>query len=301
MSVPGAARPAARSWGGALMPPFSGPVRHLYVHVPFCRERCDYCDFASDAVGDPRPGAAGAAGEERERWLDRYVTALGVEWERERAEHGVRRLETLYFGGGTPSLLGPDRLERLLERFRPVLTPGAEVSVEMNPEDVDGACAAGAAQAGVRVSLGVQSFSPALRATLGRRATASPGAAYAALRAAGVANIGLDLIHCIPGESAGLLVGDIGAVLTLRPDHVSWYELDLAEGTALTARLRDAAVSGDPDDDAGAESYRRIVRQLSQAGYDWYEVSTSRFRAGGRATTWPAGAPARISVSALGP
>ena len=106
---------------------FSGPVRHVYVHVPFCRAKCDYCDFASLPVGDAPDGGL----------LDRFVEGVAAEWERERTAHDVRRLHTLYLGGGTPSLLGPDRLERLLELFRLHLTPQAEVTVEANPEDVD--------------------------------------------------------------------------------------------------------------------------------------------------------------------
>jgi oxygen-independent coproporphyrinogen III oxidase len=267
---------------------FRGPVRHVYVHVPFCRERCDYCEFASLAVGGP--GAEAVCPPPREELLDAYIAALAAEWERERAAHDVRRLETLYFGGGTPSLLGPERLERLLERFRPFLTPHAELSVETNPEDVDDAYGRWAAAAGVRISLGAQSFSPALREVLGRRAQAEPGDAFAALRAAGVADVGLDLIHGIPGQTPELLGADLAAVLDLGPDHISWYELDVAEGTALAARLRlasglpprnaavtapldPAAMPPDPGDDVRAGGYRRIVRELSRAGYDWYEVS----------------------------
>jgi coproporphyrinogen III oxidase-like Fe-S oxidoreductase len=160
------------------------------------------------------------------------------------------------------------------------------VTVETNPEDVDGPYAGWAAGAGVRVSLGAQSFSAELRAVLGRTARVDPAAAFRRLRSAGAANAGLDLIHGIPGQTAELLCTDIAAVLELRPDHVSWYELDVIEGTALAARLARAAVpsSGaeaadpaamppDPMDDVRATGYRRIVRELSRGGYDWYEVS----------------------------
>jgi len=236
---------------------FSGPVRHVYVHVPFCRAKCDYCDFVSAAVGDaPDPGE-----------LDHFVAGVAAEWERERTAHDVRRLHTLYVGGGTPSLLGPDRLERLLELFRPFLTPAAEITVEANPEDVDEAFAAWAAR-GLRVSLGVQSFAPALREALGRRAQADPAEAFGRLRRAGVANLSLDLIQGIPGQTAAGLEADIAAVLDLRPVHISWYELGLAPGTPLAARTADSR-----DEDAGAAFYRRIVRVLARAGYDWYEVS----------------------------
>ena len=286
--------------------PFEGPVRHVYVHVPFCRAKCDYCDFASVPV----PGGEGRAGAEAARRLDGYVDALAAEWERERAAHDVRRLHTLYLGGGTPSLLRPERLERVLELFRPHLTPHAEVTVETNPEDADEAYAAWAASVplgagagsrgagggsggvrpGVRVSLGAQSFSPELRAALGRTAQADPAAAFRRLRRAGVPSAGLDLIHGIPGQTPELLAADIAEVLALRPDHVSWYELDVVEGTALAARLAGAqvreradassagaldlsAMPADPMDDVRASGYRRIVRELSRAGYDWYEVS----------------------------
>ena len=278
--------PAAEgSSGSAPRVPFEGPVRHVYVHVPFCRARCDYCEFASEAVDAEGGGRAGA---EVARRLDAYVDGIIAEWEREWAAHDVPRLHTLYLGGGTPSLLGPDRLERLLELFRPHLTPHAEVTVETNPEDVDDAYAAWAAGSGVRISLGAQSFSPGLRAVLGRTAQADPAEAFRRLRDAGVDNAGLDLIHGIPGQTPELLAADIAAVLALRPDHVSWYELDVIEGTALAARLArvgtgEAAVTGagldpdampaDPMDDVRAEGYRRIVRELSRAGYDWYEVS----------------------------
>ena len=178
---PGAGEPKPRV-------PFEGPVRHVYVHVPFCRAKCDYCDFASVPV----PAGDGRAGAEAARRLDGYVDALAAEWERERAAHDVGRLHTLYLGGGTPSLLRPERLERVLELFRPQLTPHAEVTVETNPEDADDEYAEWAATAwlggpavggtrgravhpGVRVSLGAQSFSPELRAVLGRTRAGGPG------------------------------------------------------------------------------------------------------------------------------
>ncbi len=275
-----AADPRAGSAAGVAPRAFEGPVRHVYVHVPFCRAKCDYCDFASVPLGERLTGRAGAQAARR---LDEYVEGVTAEWERERAAHGVRRLETLYVGGGTPSLLGPDRLERLLERFRPYLTPHAEVTVEANPEDVDASFAAWAAAApvaggagagrGLRISLGAQSFDSRLRAALGRCAQEDPAAAFRRLRAAGVQNLSLDLIHGIPGQTPADLEADLAAVRGLRPDHVSWYELTVAPGTALERRLARAAGPGAPDDDAGADLYDRIVSVLSRAGYDWYEVS----------------------------
>ena len=229
---------------------FSGPVRHVYVHVPFCRSKCDYCDFASQAVGATPPDDV----------LDEYVDGVAAEWERERAAHGVRRLHTLYLGGGTPSILGPDRLELLLTLFRPSLSPGAEVTVEANPEDVDTGFAAWAAAAGtsaagdrggppaggrtgvgcdsVRVSLGVQSFKEDLRSRLGRRAAANSASAFVRLRTAGVRNLSVDLMYGLPGQSLADCDDDIAALLELRPEHVSCYELSVVAGTPLARRLQ---------------------------------------------------------------
>ncbi len=268
---------------------FAGPVRHLYIHVPFCRAKCDYCDFASRAVG----------AEPDQKVLDNFVDGVAAEWERERAAHDVRRLHTLYLGGGTPSVLGPDRLEHLLELFRPSLTPAAEITIEANPEDVSQAFAAWAGGAGarrqgdreaVRVSLGVQSFSRELRHAVGRRALADPGDAFARLRGSGVRNVSVDLMYGLPGQGLGDLDVEIGTVLALRPEHISWYELQVVPGTTLARRLEPGAMrQGDaaeqvPSSRAGHEPppvaderavmYRRIVRALQAAGYAWYEVST---------------------------
>jgi oxygen-independent coproporphyrinogen-3 oxidase len=255
---------------------------HVYVHVPFCRARCDYCDFFSEAVGAPAasgasavphapavpgPGSGSAAGgsgrrsdrsavsaagarsavmepacDGRDALLDRYVDALLAEWDLERAALGVgrtgaARLHTVFLGGGTPSLLGADRLERLLGAFDGHLTEQAEVTVETNPEDVTAGYAKWAAGRGIRVSLGAQSFVPRLRAALGRRTQADPAAAFRRLRTAGCTNVGVDLIFGIPGQTADELEADLAAVAQLRPDHVSWYELDVVESTALAARL----------------------------------------------------------------
>jgi oxygen-independent coproporphyrinogen-3 oxidase len=288
-------------------PAFAGPVRHVYVHVPFCRARCDYCEFYSLAVGE-QPDAA---------LLDQYVDAVLAEWRREAARLAVRRLETLFLGGGTPSLLGPARLDRLLAAFAPYLTPHAEVTIETNPEDVDEAFAAWAAggpggmaarrpklrpasgqpqlsQRAVapllsrRISLGVQSFQAGQRAALGRYTHADPETAFRRLRAAGVTNLSIDLIFGLAGQSEADLDADLAAVAALRPDHVSWYELGIVAGTALADRLGGAgegsaaATAGgsaaNADEraeaiDRNAALYRRLVRGLGRLGYRWYEVS----------------------------
>jgi len=135
--------------------------------------------------------------------------------------------------------------------------------VETNPEDVTPGYAAWAAGSSVRVSLGAQSFLPHLRASLGRRALADPAAAFKALQRAGCANVGVDLIFGIPGQSAGDLAADMGEVARLRPGHVSWYELDAPSGTPLGRRVA-AGEATLPDADAQAALYRRVVRGLTR-------------------------------------
>ena len=246
--------------------------RHLYIHVPFCAARCDYCEFYSAPVGRAdEPGVELKAGDtpgseaasagapaERERLLDRFVAALGEEWRRERERFEAQSLETVFIGGGTPSLLGWERLERLLEPFEALLTPRAEITVETNPDDVTPVFAAWAAARRLRISLGVQSFDASLRAALGRRATTDPEAAFATLRRAGVGaalapartgpvapipgrpgapGLAIDLIFGLPGQGLADIEAELVTLARLRPDHVSWYELGIVPGSALAARV----------------------------------------------------------------
>jgi oxygen-independent coproporphyrinogen-3 oxidase len=220
--------------------------------------------------------------------LDRFVDALLREWETERRACAIRRLHTVYLGGGTPSLLGATRLERIVAALAPYLTPAAEVSVEANPEDVDEELAGWAARRGVRVSLGVQIFDPMLRRTVGRRAAGDPAVAYRRLRRAGVTNVGIDLMYGLPGQTMAGVGSELATVAALRPDHVSWYELEVTVGTPLASRLgageplspgtaaichETTAGTTRPDADQRAEMYRLIVRGLERLGLGWYEVS----------------------------
>ncbi|MGD9694403.1 MAG: radical SAM family heme chaperone HemW [Thermoleophilia bacterium] len=229
-------------------------VRHLYVHLPFCASRCGYCAFVVEVGGLDR--------------RDAYADALLAEIDCEAGLLG--EIETVYLGGGTPTLMRPRRLARLLDRLRPLLADGAEVSVEANPETVDRRALAELRAAGVtRLSLGVQSFRPHLLEALDRAATPDQARRAAeCARAVGFDDLSIDLLFAVPGQSAADLEADMADALELGPDHLSWYELELKPGSALARRGTPAF-----DEDEAADAYRRIVDDLEAAGYRWYETA----------------------------
>ena len=230
-----------------------GHARHLYIHLPFCASRCGYCDFVT-VVG--RSGQHGA-----------YVDALLVELELER-EVLAPGLESLFLGGGTPTLTEPRELERLLR----ALPPAEEVTVEANPETVTPELAALLRDCGVtRVSLGAQSFEPRLLSVLGRRAGPDDvRCAVYALRDANFDNVSLDLIYGIPGQSAPDLDADLSEALALEPEHISCYELEAKPGTRFT-HAHGAELARQAE---AMESYfERVVARLTAAGFRWYETA----------------------------
>jgi oxygen-independent coproporphyrinogen-3 oxidase len=227
-------------------------LRHLYVHVPFCAHRCGYCDFVTVTGHEDRHAA--------------YVAAVLGELELERALLAPS-LETIFLGGGTPTLIGPVLLERLLAG----LPPAIEVTVEANPETVDDALAELLAARDVRVSLGAQSFGGRELEVLERRATPDTvRAAVATLRRAGVANLNLDVLFGIPGETGEALDRDIDEALLLEPDHLSCYELEAKPGTRFTfAHGAELARQADLLED----HYEHVIARLEGAGYRWYETA----------------------------
>jgi oxygen-independent coproporphyrinogen-3 oxidase len=225
-------------------------VRHLYVHVPFCAHRCGYCDFVTVTGHEAQHGS--------------YVDALLAELAA--SEHlDPAGIDTVFVGGGTPTLLGPQLLGRLLDG----LPAAAERTVECNPETVTPELARALADRGLRVSLGAQSFQAPLLAVLERRATpAVVEAAVSTLREAGVANLSLDLIHGIPGQDRALLDADLDRLIALQPDHCSAYELEAKPGTRFThAHGAELARQGELLE----EHYERVIERLEGAGYTWYE------------------------------
>lgn len=236
-------------------------MQHLYLHVPFCVRRCSYCDF-SIAVRKRIP-------------TDEYVEA--VLKEAAGLDNGER--ETIYFGGGTPSLLPPHAIAALLHELTSQRrTPHAarEVTIEANPEDVTVDSARAWRAAGInRVSLGAQSFDDTVLQWMHRSHDAARiGAAVHALRGAGIANISLDLIFALPDELQRDWERDLDMAIALRPNHLSLYGLTIEPRTPLDRWISRGATKV-PDDDHYAEEYLTAHERLSVVGYQFYEVSNA--------------------------
>jgi putative oxygen-independent coproporphyrinogen III oxidase len=265
----------------ASSPPVGLPDVHLspggsfgiYVHVPFCITRCGYCDFNTYTPAE-------LGGVNPDAWLQ----VLRSELELAAARLGAPTVQTVFVGGGTPSLLGGARLAAVLASVRDNfdLAPDAEVSTEANPESTWPEMFAALRSAGyTRVSLGMQSVAPGVLATLDR--VHSPGRAAAAAGealAAGFEHVSLDLIYGTPGESDDDLLRSVDAAVEAGVDHVSAYALVVEDGTALARRVRGGELAA-PDDDVLAHRYELVDEQLSAAGFNWYEVSNWS-RAGGQ-------------------
>ncbi len=240
----------------------------IYVHVPFCTTRCGYCDFNTYTATELGPGVS------RATYAEQVVAELRLA--RRVLGEVDRPVATVFFGGGTPTLLPPADLARVLRTIEVEfgLTPGAEVTTEANPDSVTGASLDALRVAGFnRVSLGMQSAVPHVLATLDR--THRPGRvaeAVAEARAAGFEQLSLDLIYGTAGESAADWQTSLDTAVTLAPDHVSAYALVVEDGTRLAAQVRRGEVEA-PDDDVLAERYVQADEALGSAGFGWYEVS----------------------------
>ena len=233
------------------------PVRSLYIHVPFCAHKCEYCAFYSA----PAPGDQ----------INRYVDAL------------VRELDlvapdchpdTVFFGGGTPSMLNLRQWERILETFRRLgLDKAAEWTVECNPATVSEDKARLLRDAGVnRISMGVQSFDESLLERLGRIHTRDQVyRSYEILRSAGFANVNIDLMFAIPGQSLDLWNRTIEEALRLGTEHLSCYEVLYEDDTPLYEQLK--AGQFDVDEDLACDMYDRLVDRLAEAGFRQYEIA----------------------------
>jgi len=251
---------AARELAGA---PFA-----VYVHVPFCRTRCGYCDFNTYTAAELGSGAS------RESYAGQAIAEIA--FARKVLGPAAPPAGAVFFGGGTPTLLRPADLGAILRAIDGELglAATAEITVEANPESVDRASLDGLREAGfTRVSLGMQSSAPHVLAVLER--AHSPGRAARCAgwaRQAGFSQVSLDLIYGTPGESDADWRRSVEDAIAAAPDHLSAYALTVEEGTRLAARIRRGEIPA-PDDDALADRYAAADELLAAAGFRWYEIS----------------------------
>ena len=233
----------------------------LYLHIPFCKRKCAYCDFYSLAGAEQR--------------MDDYADALCAHLTEQAPFLTGYRVDTVYFGGGTPSYLGPKRLEKILKTVykRFGVEKDAEITLEANPDSAgDRKALKKLRKAGFnRISLGMQSADGAELREIGRvHSPEQTAAAVEAARKAGFDNLSLDLIYGLPGQTMEQWEKTLSDALTLQPEHLSCYGLKLEEGTPLY-RQRDSLTL--PDDEAQADMYLYAVEYLRQNGYEQYEIS----------------------------
>ena len=244
----------------------------FYLHVPYCATRCGYCDFNTYTASELR-GSGGVLAS-RENYAGTLVEEVRLA--RKVLGDDPRPVETVFVGGGTPTLLPADDLGRMLTAIREEfgLADGAEVTTEANPESVDPAYLARLREAGFnRISFGMQSARRHVLAVLDRTHTPGrPEACVAEARAAGFEHVNLDLIYGTPGESDDDWRASLDAAIGAGPDHVSAYALIVEEGTRLARRIRRGEIPT-TDDDVHADRYLIAEEKLSAAGFGWYEVS----------------------------
>ncbi|GIF00215.1 coproporphyrinogen III oxidase [Paractinoplanes rishiriensis] len=238
----------------------------VYVHVPFCASRCGYCDFNTYTASELGGGVS----------RDTYVDTVLAELQLGKSLINPKRVDTVFVGGGTPTLLSADDLGRILAAVDDAwgLSPDAEVTTEANPESVDAGYLRRLRSHGFnRISLGMQSASPAVLRILDRQHTAgrAPAAALEA-REAGFEHVNLDLIYGTPGETADDFAASLAAVVGAGVDHVSAYALIVEDGTRMAGRMRRGEMPY-PSDDVAADRYLAAEAALTAADFGWYEVS----------------------------
>jgi putative oxygen-independent coproporphyrinogen III oxidase len=231
----------------------------LYVHMPWCVRKCPYCDFNSHQLKSALPDAS-------------YIDALLEDFDLEAPRVRGRRIDTVFFGGGTPSLFQPEEFARLLAalRQRIAFADDAEITLEANPGTIERGRFAGYAQAGInRVSLGAQTFAPHALQRLGRIHSAEDThRAVEELRTANIANFNLDLMYALPEQTLEEALLDVRTACALQPAHISYYQLTLEPGTVFHSRPPAL-----PDDDAAWQIQSAGQQLLAAAGYAQYEVS----------------------------
>ena len=232
----------------------------LYVHIPFCSSRCSYCDFAT--------------GLYQSELAERYVRALIAEIRTSRYRGAL--VDTIYFGGGTPSLLSPAQLDRILASLHDsfAIDATAEITLEINPGSATLERLTAFRTLGInRASFGAQTFDDAELAKLGRSHSATDTLrTFADLQSAGFTNTSFDLIAGLPGQTLDRWQSNIKQALDLRPEHLSFYLLEIHSGTPLAEHIR-RGLQPEPDDDLAGVMYEWMLEQASASGYEHYEIS----------------------------
>ena len=249
--------------------------RSAYVHIPFCRRRCFYCDFPIAVVGDKPVNKAGdRINGSNSGTIAHYVEVLCQEIQQFPSLGGS--LETVFFGGGTPSLLSPEQLQRILNLLDHQfgMTSNAEISMEVDPATFDAPQIQAYRAAGVnRVSLGVQAFQRELLQIAGRSHTvADIHDAIQLVRDAGFTNISLDLISGLPHQTLDQWEASLNMAIALQPTHISCYDLTIETGTPFSKQYR-SGLTPLPSDETTADMYRAAQRLLTRNGFEHYEIS----------------------------
>jgi len=242
------------------------PPLSLYIHLPWCVRKCPYCDFNSHSLTPSHSREEGGVPEAA------YIDALLADLERALPDIWGRRIHTVFFGGGTPSLFSPEGIDRILSGVRTLtqLIPGAEITLEANPGTVESARFKGFREAGVtRVSLGIQSFNPRHLQALGRIHDDREARRAAELAATHFETFNLDLMYALPGQTLAEALADIDIALSFESPHLSVYHLTLEPNTPFGH----TAPPDLPDDDLAADMQQAIEARLTEAGMQHYETS----------------------------
>ena len=233
----------------------------IYIHIPFCKRRCIYCDFFSTTQSEKKSA---------------YVHALCRELEMRKDYLEGEDIETIYLGGGTPSQLLREEMEEIFNHIYKVypVKENAEITLEANPDDLTPEYVAMLRQLPInRISMGIQTFQEETLKLLHRRHTAVQAIeAFRRCREAGFQNISIDLMYGLPGETLDTWRADLQQAIDLRPEHISAYHLIYEEGTALW-KLREQHQVEEADEDLSVSLFSTLIEQLSEAGYQHYEIS----------------------------
>ena len=233
----------------------------IYIHIPFCKRRCIYCDFFSTIQSEKKPT---------------YIHALCQELEMRKNYLGGEEIETIYLGGGTPSQLTEEELNEIFTSLYNIykVKEDAEITLEANPDDLTPEYVSMLRRLPInRISMGIQTFQEETLKLLHRRHTARQAIeAFQRCREAGFRNISIDLMYGLPGETLDTWKEDLQQAIALHPEHISAYHLIYEEGTALW-KLRDEHQVEEADEDLSVTLFKTLINELKQAGYQHYEIS----------------------------